>query len=414
MHRVRQSLPYYTELGWEPTVVCVNPTRVEAAQDELLLQSIPSQVRVIRVGAFSTRITRKFGLGSLGLRSLWFYWRRVNQLLQTEKFDLIFFSTTQFPVLVLGNYWRKRFGVPYVIDMQDPWHSDYYLNKPKAEQPPKYWFSYRLNKYLEPIAMRRVDAIIAVSVSYHQTLCQRYPQINPKRCYTITFGAFEKDFDLAQLVETPKIPINANEKSIVYVGRGGYDMQKALSIVFKAFSLSLVREEKKFAPYKFFFLGTSYAPGELGEKTILPLAQELGIAEHVEEQPQRIPYFQALRLLQNADLLLITGSDDPQYTASKIYPYVLAKRPILAVFHEQSSAAAILEQLNCGIVYTFATDSDTTKAAEQFYTQWSQLLNRALLSPNINQGAFAPHLARAKTQEQVAVFNQLMEDHEGL
>lgn len=408
MHRVRQSLPYYFELGWEPTVVCVNPTKVEAAQDELLFQSIPLGVRVIKVGAFSPKITRKFGLGNLGLRSLWFYWKRVNQLLKQEHFDLVFFSTTQFPVVILGNFWKKYFKIPYIVDIQDPWHSDYYLSKPKSERPPKFWFSYRLNKYLEFIAMNRVDAIISVSEPYYKTLCQRYPHIDPKYCHTITFGAFEKDFEIAQFAPLPVLPIKPNEKTIIYVGRGGYDMQMALKIVFNAFILGLKLEKEKFGHFKFFFLGTSYAPDELGQKTISPLAFELGIGEYVFEQPNRVPYFQALRLLQDADLLLIPGSDDPQYTASKIYPYILAKRPIISVFQEQSSAAKTLQQINCGIAFTFTNNSSTHEAAEQLYFKWSQLLNQELLAPVINESVFATHLAFAKTKQQVEVFNQVM------
>lgn len=409
MHRVRQSLPYYREYGWEPTVVCVDPVEVEAAQDELLLQSIPTRVRIIRVGAFSTHITRKFGLGSLGLRSLWFYWCQVNQLLQTEKFDLIFFSTTQFPILVLGNYWRKHFGIPYVVDMQDPWYSDYYLNKPKAEQPPKYWFSYRLNKWLEPIAMRRVAAIIAVSAAYNHTLCARYPWLKPERCHTITFGAFEADIEIARQAPTTPLELAPGQKSVVYVGRGGHDMQRAIRLVFQAFQMGLTRQPELFSSLRFFFWGTSYAPQGQGKPTLAPVAEEMGLGNYVQEIPDRLPYFQALRLLTEADLLLIPGSDDPQYTASKIYPYILAKRPCLSVFHEQSSAAAILQQVGSGPVITFNDNPDQDEnQAESLYRQWLMVLDEGLRTPQINHTAFAPHLAQAKTRAQVDVFNQVV------
>ena len=198
MHRVRQSLGYYKEFGWQPTVVTVQPDYVEGPQDPLLEKTLPEGLRIIRVKAFSTKYTRKLGLGSLALRSLYFYWRTVNKLLKREHFDLVFFSTTQFPVLILGAYWKRRFGIPYVIDMQDPWHTDYYLNKPQSERPPKYWFAYRLNKWLEPIAMRRVDALMSVSQAYLDTLCERYRSVRPEMCFTITFGAFEKDFGILE------------------------------------------------------------------------------------------------------------------------------------------------------------------------------------------------------------------------
>jgi hypothetical protein len=40
--------------------------------------------------------------------------------------------------------------------------------------------------------------------------------------------------------------------------------------------------------------------------------------------------------------ILLLGSSERHYTASKLYPALLAKRPILALFHERSSVVSIL------------------------------------------------------------------------
>lgn len=197
MHRVRQGLSFFPQFNYTPIVMAVEPAFVETGKDDLLLKTLPKHIEIQYVKAFSSKWTRKIGLGALALRSLWFYFFKGNQLLKNKKFDLIYFSTTQFPVLILGRYWKWRFKVPYVIDMQDPWHSDFYKNKPKNERPPKYWFSYNLNKYLEPIAMKGVAGIISVSEGYCAMLQQRYKNITPENCTVIPFGAFEKDFEIA-------------------------------------------------------------------------------------------------------------------------------------------------------------------------------------------------------------------------
>jgi hypothetical protein len=233
MHRIRQSLPYYRDWDWETTVAAVEPSYVEGSRDALLEQSIPADTRIIRIKAFDTKWTRKFGLGSLALRSLWFYWKTVNRLLRREHFDLIFFSTTQFPLLILGNYWKKRFGIPYVIDMQDPWYNDYYETHPWVKRPPKYWFASRLNKYLEPIAMRHVSALIAVSDAYNKTLRERYPHIQSGQCHTITFGAAERDFQIVQAsgVQQQIFSPSSDHVNIVYAGIANSSMQQALQIL---------------------------------------------------------------------------------------------------------------------------------------------------------------------------------------
>lgn len=166
MQRIRMSLPFYCEAGWEAEVVTVDERYSDLPVDELLLQSLPADIKIHKVKALDKKWTAKLGLGSLALRSIWFYRKKVNKLLKQKHFDLVFFSTTQFPICILGSYWKRQFGVPYVIDMQDPWHSDYYLDKSKNQRPKKYWFSYRLHRYLEPIAMKHVSGLISVSKAY--------------------------------------------------------------------------------------------------------------------------------------------------------------------------------------------------------------------------------------------------------
>ena len=55
-----------------------------------------------------------------------------------EKFDLVFFSNTQFITFTLGFLWKRLYGVPYVIDVQDPWRTDYY-ERPGSRKPPGGW-----------------------------------------------------------------------------------------------------------------------------------------------------------------------------------------------------------------------------------------------------------------------------------
>ncbi len=108
MQRVRTSLPYYKKYGWEVEVVAVATEFTDMQQDELLTESIPSDIKIHHVKAFNKSLTLKLGLGSIALRSIWFYRKKVNKLLRETRFDLIYFSTTQFPVCILGAYWKKK------------------------------------------------------------------------------------------------------------------------------------------------------------------------------------------------------------------------------------------------------------------------------------------------------------------
>lgn len=403
MHRVRQSIGYFEQFGYIPTVVCVEPSKVETQKDMLLLKTIPENIAIIKVNAFSVSITRKFGLGALALRSIIFYFLKVNQLLKTKKIDLIYFSTTAFPVLVLGRYWKWKFGVPYIIDMQDPWHSDYYKNKPKNEQPAKYWFSYRLNKFLEPIAMKNVNGIVSVSAGYCEMLQNRYANIKPKMCTVIPFGAFEKDYEH---IKTNNIKI---DKTIIrYIGRGGADMKIALQIIFSAFKIGLLKYEKLFSSIKIEFIGTSYAHTN-GQKTIEPLAIEMGLQDYVEEYPERISYFDTLQKLNDADILIMPGSDDINYTASKLYPYILSKKPILAVFSNTSSVIQIIEATNAGEYVSFDSKNlQINQLANELVEKWKKMLEKIPYTPDTNWVAFEPYTAKEMTRKQAAFFDSIL------
>lgn len=401
MQRIRMSLPYFNDFDWEAEVIAVDEKHSSMIKDKLLMGSIPEGVKIHKVGAFSKQWTSKIGLGSLALRSLFQYKFYVNKLLSREHFDLIYFSTTEYPLSILGAYWNKKFNIPYVIDIQDAWHTEYYKDKPKGERPKKYWFSYLLNKFLEPIAMKRVSGLISVSEPYLRDLCKRYPYLNQRPKSIITFGAFKKDFEIAnQNLKQSSIHLES-AVNLVYVGRGGHDLEKSLSLVFKAFKLGLDLDFKNFNKIRFLFIGTSYAPPGQQIKTILPLAEKFGVSDYVVEQTQRIGFYDSLKLLQEADGLLIPGSNDAQYTASKIYPYILARKPLLALFDVTSSAAKIIKKTNAGIVANLRSET-SIDIVYQFMIERS---TKRPFKVTTDWEIFDQYTAENTTQQQCSLFN---------
>src|SRR5690606_6004195 len=98
-------------------------------------------------------------------------------------------------------------------------------------------------------------------------------------------------------------------------GAGGPGMTTALRVLFGALRRVEAADPSVARTLALSFIGTDYAPAGTGRRTVLPVAQEAGVAGDVFEQTDRIGYFEALRTLQAADFVLLIGSDDPQYTA---------------------------------------------------------------------------------------------------
>src|SRR5829696_1204251 len=192
MQRIRMSLPYYKALGWEPVILCVDEKYVTGYKDHLLNETIPADIDVHKIKAWPEKVTRKLGFGSLSIRSFCNFKKAGNKLLSSQKFDLIFFSTTLFHVCALGRYWKKKFGVPFIVDMQDPWRNDFFLAKPKHQRPPKFWLNHTIDKTLEAFTIPHASGIISVSQAYIDNLKERYKILIQKPSMLLPFGSSVK------------------------------------------------------------------------------------------------------------------------------------------------------------------------------------------------------------------------------
>jgi hypothetical protein len=187
-------------------------------------------------------------------------------------------------------------------------------------------------------------------------------------------------------------------------------MHRAIWLISEAFKQGLRQASTFFERVRIYFIGTSYAPAGKGEATLQPVAVEAGIGNYVEEYPDRIPYFEALQLLVEADMLLIPGSVDPNYTASKLYPYILAQKPLLAVFNKQSSVVNILRETKAGdfIVFDEEEPSCNEELIDEIFQKWLALLKRIPFKPDTDYKAFEPYTAREMTRKQVHFFEKVL------
>ena len=226
MQRVRMSLPYFSRFGWNAIVLAVQPEFHEGVLDPLLLETIPPDMEIHRVRALPCSLTRRVGLGELGLRSFPFLYASGSRLMEERSIDLVYFSTTVFTVTPLGRIWKQRFRIPFVVDMQDPWVTDYWKTRQNVHRGAKARLADAVNGILEPWTIPEADGLIAVSQDYIDTLQARYPRLAHVPCLTLPFGAADTDFDAVLKHPQPNRFFDRDSGLIhgVYVGRGGADM----------------------------------------------------------------------------------------------------------------------------------------------------------------------------------------------
>lgn len=401
MHRVRMALPYLAGLGWEALILKIDPEEQAGIRDPALEASIPEGTRVWQAGYVPRRWTKWIGLNHVGIRSAGHIARLGSELIRREKPDVVLFSTTMFPLFALGRYWLRKHGIPYILDFQDPWRVGRYTLA--AQRTWKGQASEAVAALLEPYAVKEAAHIVCVSPEYREALASRYG-IERERISVLPFGGPTHDFDLLTGMQVaPAFPSGDGNEHWVYVGRGGEDMAFALRAIFTALRRARDGNPQRYGKVRLHFLGTDYASGDRARKTVAPIAQECDVGELVLESPERVPYFQALRSLQAADALIVPGSADPGYTASKIYPYILAKRPLLAVFHERSSVVEVLRSTRAGTVVTFASDDSHEEISEKIVNSWLQPATPP--PPATDWSAFEKYGAREMTRTLCGLFD---------
>ncbi len=310
---------------------------------------VPERLRVIRVRAWSTRWTRPLRFGDLGLRAFIGLYRACRRLLESESFDLLFVTIfPTYPALIgplVKRWWNGRF----VLDYIDPWVGAWGLTVGggKNRVPDfKSRLSRRVSLWLEPMAVRAADGISAVSAATYEAMVERIPEAKKIPCAEIPYGGERADFDA--LAERPNLSSllrrRQGEFHLSYVGTLLPMGLETLRAFLGAVALLKTRQPRHYARLRVHFVGTSNQTTGSLDAVVVPEAKRLHVADVIDEVPGRVDYLEALGTLVDSDCILLLGSSEPHYTASKLYPAILARRPLLAVFHADSTVVSILER----------------------------------------------------------------------
>ncbi len=405
-HRARLLLPYLEANGWQAEVLAADPGDVPGPHDPWLEDRLPSAVPVHRVRA--GRISG-WGLNGLAQRSFWSLYRKGNELLATGRFDLVFFSTTEFLLHVLGPLWQRRWRVPFCMDYQDPWVNDYYQQNPEIVPPGgriKYALVSRVHARVEEFVAPRCSGFLAVSPAYIPQLECRYgPAVSHQPRLVAGFPAEPSELDG---MNEPQAAVGKAGPAVWrYVGRGGADMSLAAKAFFLAWRSAIDRGDLLPDAVRFEAIGTSYAAAGRGAKTLQPLAEHAGLQASVSETTERLGYSGMLLSLRGSDALVVFGSNDPAYTASKIYPYLLSGKPLLAIFHEQSTVVPLLQAAGGGVLVTFNERTTVDELAVAIENAWFRTGGCNRLVP-LDRKAFEPFTAVSQARAVTEWFNRVV------
>ena len=352
--RVSKTAKYLLEFGHDVRVVTARdqpfrPTLPLEVPPENVIYSRGLNVRkpaevVLRGGARAAEENRRSRGGRLGaalkralgfpLRTLVYFpdanigWApyaiaAASRLIEGWRPDAILASSPPPTSLLVAHRLSKKFDIPWVADLRDLWVDHHYYSQPS-------W-----RKAAEQMLERRVLSSASGLVTVSGPLAEKLKSKYGRQAAVVLNG-----FDPADYAHPSGDGPRGGVVRILYTGVT-YPGRQDPSPLFAAMrQLGPLAENVR----------VSFYGSYLG--AIREAADRHGVG-HLVEVNTPVPYKEALRLQAEADVLLLLLWTDPAergvYTG-KLFEYVGARRPILAVGGEGSVAAEFVRDRRAGVV----------------------------------------------------------------
>lgn len=351
---------YLKECGYQPLLLTVDSSYYEEPLDPLMEKTVSKDIDVVYTKAY--KVTKPRVIGDIGLRAFPFLKKEALRLCKERQIDFIWIPIPSFYTALLGRVLHGKTGIPYGIDYIDPWVRDITnQNNLRAK------LSQGVAKVLEPYAVKKASLISGVSTAYYWPVIERNFKTPPVHV-GMPYGFDPNDHQI--LLENLAYPWDDEPhcKPWLYAGAFLPNSHLFLEALFKSIA-SLKRANHWDKTIRLYFLGTGPYPA----KRITAYAQDYGLEDIVIEHRERFPFLHILNFLSQADRVMLLGSTEAHYTASKTFQCLLSGRPLLAMLHAASSAVEVLRETRADSYLMSYRDGEQLDAVVQ---QLSPILER--------------------------------------
>lgn len=364
MQRVLKTVKYLREFGWEPVVFTAKDAAYPVI-DESLAKDIPEGVKVLKGDIWEPyelykrftnrdkkeRVYSGFMTGtekpsftqraSVWIRGNFFipdaraFWRRpsVRMLadwLENNAVDAIISSGPPHTTHLIARDLKRKTGIPWLADFRDPWTNiDFY------DQLMLTGWADRKHRKLEQTVIQEADGMLTVSWSW----AEDFRRLGRKNIEVVTNGFDEADFREEEVASDP-------EFVICHIGslnqdRNSQPLWETLA--------DLANEDPAFRKsLRLRFIGKT-------DEIVFTQLEELGLSPNVD-RIDYIPHSEITSALSRARILLLLTNDTPNVMGvipGKLFEYMAARRPILAVGAKDGDAARILKETTAGTMCEF-------------------------------------------------------------
>jgi len=300
------------------------------------------------------------------------------RIIKKNRIDLVYATGSPWTCLLIGTILKWLTGCPLILDFRDPWVSNPgFLVRPVLLR--------KLETFMEQHVVHIADAIIANTEELKTDFLHRYKFLSSDLITCITNG-----FDAYQDSRVPDNPYGLlpqrSRKIPPYppLPKGGWENfhikdlpQKLIfthagSLYFSRNPKNILLALKKLLDsgkilereIQFIFLGGI----EVNDPDISDLLAAPELKTCVEILP-RVPHTKVSTYLRESDILFLIQLDFPLQVPRKLFDYIAARKPILAITDIEGASAHLMQKYNLGVVVNNQVD-DIASAIYSFYQKW--------------------------------------------
>ena len=364
IQRTLRFVQHLPSLGWEPLVLTAQPRAYEESSDHLLAD-VPAGTLVRRAMAFDAarhfQIRGRY-LGWMARPDRWASWkyfaiREGLKLIDKFKPDVIW---STYPIATahgIASALQRQTGIPWVADFRDPMAQPGYPSDPRTRQ---------CYLDIEADAMDLARYCVFTTSSAAQLYQARYPEF-ASRIRVLENGYDEESFLSASRIARDTRRGFAVKGPLLLLHSGVvYPAERDPTHFFEA--LARLRQDGLLSPAD---LRIRFRAA-VHETLLCQLAADHGVQDFIEVCPA-IPYRDALAEMMAVDALLVMqASNCNAQIPAKIYEYLRAGKPILALTDPTGDTAGVIRAAGLDTIAALDSADAISRLLPALIRDWAQ------------------------------------------